>query len=139
MSQDNRSLDRLKLPADEIGWSDESFDLAVRYVMATTNIVEVQDMQVWLKKNVAKDIFWSFAVQVPSGIFKRPILLSFRSFDPSAMERAYDHVKHSPPSKHLKLRIGVATVINAIFIMLAITAALFLILGLIGQALFPTT
>lgn len=54
---------QLALPADEIGWSDESFDLALRFVMCTANLSEVKDMQLWLLENVKQDFFGLMVVK----------------------------------------------------------------------------
>ena len=102
------------LPPDEIGWSDKSFDLALRYVMSTATLAEVTDMKFWLQENIAKDASWGYAqLLTRRGTYKRTILLIFRDFEPSAMQNAYNAIKQSP-RPHLQARNVLYIFINVI-------------------------
>lgn len=122
----------LVLPPDEIGWSDESFDLALRFVIHTTTLSEVNDMQSWLMKNIKQDIFWALGRHAAfGGIFKRTILLNFRNFEPSAMQNAYNYVKQNP-RKNLKRSNAVAIVVTvglSLFATLCVVLILFILVS----------
>lgn len=134
MHANKMSFEPLILPSNEIGWSDESFDLALRYVMNTTTLAEVTDMKFWLQDNIVKDIKWGVAQYVArGGIFKRTILLSFRSFEPSAMQNAYNEIKQNP-RPHVKIR-------NIFYISVNVVIVLFigvLVISLIADILSNT-
>ena len=117
MHTDKVSFEPLVLPPNEIGWSDESFDLALRYVMNTTTLAEVTDMKFWLQDNIVKDMKWGVSQYVAkSGIFKRTMLLSFRSFEPSAMQNAYNEIKQNP-RPHVKARNVIYVSINVVIVL----------------------
>lgn len=116
----------LILPSDEIGWSDESFDLALRYVMHHTTLAEVRDMQDWLRENIAKDMLWPMARSLTFNLYKRPILLTFRNFEPSAMQNAYNEIKQNPRPR-LKSRNIIYTTYNIIFTIIVMASILALI------------
>lgn len=119
MRANDETIELLTLPPDEIGWSEESFDLALRFVMRTANLSEVKDMRAWLINNVAKDAFWAFSREMAyGGIFKRTILLGFRSFEPSAMQAAYNYVKLNPP-KNMAARNALAIAETVILVLIA--------------------
>jgi hypothetical protein len=130
----NQKIELLTVPRDEIGWSDESFNLAYRYVMRTTNLAEVLDMRDWLRENLAKDIRWFSAQYATRGIFKSYLVGIFRGFDPSAMQHAYDAIKQHP-KPHLQLRTVIYTILNGVIITFGIGFVVFIILGLLGSIL----
>ena len=128
----NQTHGPLIVPRDEIGWSDESFRLAYRYVMVTTNLAEVVDMRDWLRANITKDIRWFLAEYGTRLIFKPHIIGIFRSFEPSAMQNAYNAIKQHPKPRVL-LRNIIYTIINGVIIILGIGLAMFILLGLLGN------
>lgn len=127
-------FDPLILSSNEIGWSDESFDLAVRYVMHTSTLAEVTDMQFWLRDNIVKDMQWGVSQYLTrGGIFKRTILLNFRNFEPMTMQNAYNEIKQNP-RPNLKAR-------NFLYISINIVIILFigiLVISLIANILSNT-
>lgn len=134
MKANKTSFEPLILPSNEIGWSDESFDLALRYVMSTATLAEITDMKFWLQDNIVKDMQWGLGQYISRfGIFKRTILLVFRSFEPSAMQNAYNEIKQNP-RPHLKAR-------NILYVSINIIVVLFigiLVITLIANILSNT-
>jgi len=108
----------LELPPNDIGWSDESFDLALRYVMHTTSLAEVRDMHDVLRANIEKNIFWVVAGNATQTLFKRPMLLDFKLFEPSVMQDAYNEIKQHPRPR-LAYRNNLYHVINVLFVLFA--------------------
>lgn len=124
----------LVLPPNEIGWSDESFDLALRYVMRTATLAEIVDMKLWLQDNMVKDILWGFGQYVSrTGIFKRTILVMFRNFEPSTLQNAYNEVKLNP-RPHLKARNILYISINIIVILFISLLVFFLIANILSNS-----
>jgi hypothetical protein len=134
MHTDKPSFEPLVLPPDEIGWSDESFELATRYVMNTATLAEITDMDFWLQDNIVNDMPWSLGPSIPrSGIFKRTILYRFKVFSPSVMQNAYNEIKQNPRPR-LKARNVLYISINVIIVLFIGTLVISLIASILSNS-----
>lgn len=134
MKSTTQSFEPLVLPSDEIGWSDESFDLALRYVMHSTNLAEASDKQRWLYDHVAQGPMWAVGRNLANeSLFKRPMLLTFRGFEPSAMQNAFNEIKQHP-RPYLKQRNIIYTIINVVLGTGIVVIAFAMIIFLLSSA-----
>lgn len=93
----------LIVPDDDRGWTDETFNRAIRFVMRQTTLVDVTDMQAWASRHINPGPNWFWQKSAINGgfhygppVFKRTILLSFRSLPPSMLKQAFDDINEHP-------------------------------------------
>lgn len=103
------SRPRLIVPDNDPGWTDQSFNEVVNFLMANINLADAVDMLTWFRSHIQAGPGWLYNHFVSSNngpgayLLKRPTLNQFRWVPPSALLEAYESLTFAPrPCRELR-------------------------------------